>query len=83
MVKKNRVDEPIQAILHIYMEMSQGKSLCSHLKQAKKTLFCFTKSENKKAERVLPGALVPVGWGGGRERVWEGEYSANTVYTCM
>jgi hypothetical protein len=30
--KKNREDEPIQVITHIYMEMSQGNSLCSYLK---------------------------------------------------
>jgi hypothetical protein len=27
--------------------------------------------------------LVLVGRGGGGERAWEGEYGANTVYTCM
>jgi hypothetical protein len=27
--------------------------------------------------------LAPVGGEGGRERVWEHEYGANTVYTCM
>jgi hypothetical protein len=27
--------------------------------------------------------LVPVGGGGHGKRVWEGEYRANTVYTCM
>jgi hypothetical protein len=40
-------------------------------------LFSFTKLENRKAEQVLPGALVPVGWGRRWGRVWEGEYSVH------
>jgi hypothetical protein len=48
-----------------------------------KIFFSFTKSENKRTEQVLLGALVPVGVG----RMWGkgggGEYGANTVYTCM
>jgi hypothetical protein len=44
----------------------------------------FSKSENRRAEQVLLGGeLVSVGGGRGGERVWEGEYSANTVYSCM
>jgi hypothetical protein len=34
-------------------------------------------------EQVLSGDLEPVGRGGGEERVWEGEYDANIVYTCV
>jgi hypothetical protein len=30
-MKKNRGDVPIGNIIHIYMEMSQGNSLCSYL----------------------------------------------------
>jgi hypothetical protein len=33
--KKNRGNEPNQVIIHIYMKVSQGNSLCSDLKQAK------------------------------------------------
>jgi hypothetical protein len=29
------------------------------------------------------GVLVPVEGGGDRDRVWKGEHSVNTVYTCM
>jgi hypothetical protein len=29
------------------------------------------------------GGLVAVEEGGGRKRMWEGEYSASTAYTCM
>jgi hypothetical protein len=59
-MKKNREDEPIEVIIHIYMEISQGNSLCSYIyKQAKTSFFSFflfssTKSENKRAEQVLP-----------------------------
>jgi hypothetical protein len=57
-MKKNRGDEPIGAIIHIYMELSQGKHLCVYLylKQQKYNFFLFssTKSENRKAEEVLP-----------------------------
>jgi hypothetical protein len=38
-MKKNRVDEPTCVTVHTYMEMSQGNSLCSYLKQAKMPLF--------------------------------------------
>jgi hypothetical protein len=40
------------------MELSQGNSLYSYLKQ--------TKMENRRAEQVLFGVLVPVGGG----RMW-------------
>jgi hypothetical protein len=42
------------------MKMSQGNSLHSYLKQTKMSFFSFTKSENRRAEQVLPGFLVPV-----------------------
>jgi hypothetical protein len=42
------------------MEMPQGNSLYSYLKQTKMSFFSFTKSENKRAEQVLSGVLVPV-----------------------
>jgi hypothetical protein len=45
------------------MEMSQGNSLCSHLKQTKIPFFSFIKLENRRAEQVLSGGLVPVGEG--------------------
>jgi hypothetical protein len=40
------------------MELSQGNSLCSYLKQTKMLFFSFTNSENSKPEQVLSG-----GWG--------------------
>jgi hypothetical protein len=44
------------------MELPQGNSLCSYLKQTKMSFFSYTKSENKKAEQaLLGGELVLVG----------------------
>jgi hypothetical protein len=44
--------------------------------------FFFTKAENRRAEQVLPEE-VRTSVGGGGKRVYEGEYSANTVYIYM
>jgi hypothetical protein len=41
--KKVRGDEPVWVIIHIYMEMSQGNSLCSYFKQTKISFFFFYK----------------------------------------
>jgi hypothetical protein len=48
------------------MELSQGNSQCSYLKQTKMSFFSFTKLENRRAELVLSMVLVPVGGG----RIW-------------
>jgi hypothetical protein len=47
-------------IIHTYMEVPQGNSLCSYLKEAKMLFFSlsFAESENRREERALPG-----GWG--------------------
>jgi hypothetical protein len=50
------------------MEVPQGNSSCSYLKQAKMLsylffFFSYTKSENRRAEQVLCGGLVAVGGG--------------------
>jgi hypothetical protein len=61
-MKKNRRDGPNQAIIHIYLEMPQGNSLCMYLKQVKLSFVCFTESENRKVEKVFTeGRLVLVG----------------------
>jgi hypothetical protein len=76
-MKKIKGDKPSGVIMHRYMKISQGNSLCSYLylKQAKMSCFCFIfslfssiKSENRRAEQVLPqrGRLAPVGG----ERRW-------------
>jgi hypothetical protein len=64
-MKKNKREESIAVIINIYMEISQRNSLCSYhyLKQGKMSLFFFfffflissTKSENRRADQVLPG----------------------------
>jgi hypothetical protein len=43
-MKKISGDKPIGVIIHIYMEISQGNSLCSYLylKQAKMSCFLFS-----------------------------------------
>jgi hypothetical protein len=52
------------------MEMSQGNSLCSYLKQTKTPfLFFIYKIGEQVVEQVLPGGLVPVGSG---EKVGKG-----------
>jgi hypothetical protein len=54
-------------IIHIYMEMSQGNSLCSNHKQAKMSFFFFHKiGEHEGRTGPACGAgkeLVPVGEG--------------------
>jgi hypothetical protein len=39
------------------MEVSQGYSLCSYLKQTKMSFFPLTKSKNRRAEEILPGGI--------------------------
>jgi hypothetical protein len=56
---KNRGDELIWVIIHIYMEMSQGSSLCNYLKQTQMSLFfSFAKLENRREEQVLSGGCL-------------------------
>jgi hypothetical protein len=55
--ERNRGDEPIWVIIHIYMEISQGNSLCAYLLQTKMSFFSFTKSEDRSAEHILPGGI--------------------------
>jgi hypothetical protein len=62
------------------MEISQGYSLRSYLKQKCYFFFSFT---NSKDRSICLGGLAPVGGGGGEEKVREGEYSADAVYSCM
>jgi hypothetical protein len=45
------------------MEMSQGNSLCSYLKQTKMTFYFFYKIGNRRAEQVLPGVIGTSGKG--------------------
>jgi hypothetical protein len=67
------------------MEMSQGNSLCSYLKQTKMSFFSFFYKIGEQEGWTGPSWGGWYQWerGGGGERVWEGEDSANTVYICM
>jgi hypothetical protein len=58
---KIRGDKPVGVIIHIYMEILQGNSLCSYLYLNQVKLPCFsfslfssTKLENKGLNQVLP-----------------------------
>jgi hypothetical protein len=53
--EESRGNEPDWAIKHIYMEVPQGNSLCSFLKQA--NMYLFFLSENRRAEQTLPGGV--------------------------
>jgi hypothetical protein len=63
------------------MEMPQGNSLCSYLKQVKISfLFLFfCKIGEQEVEQVLPGGMDT----NERREELEGENGANTLYTCM
>jgi hypothetical protein len=68
------------------MEVPQGNSLCNYIKQLKMSFFFFfhfTKFENRWAEQVLPGGLVPGGERGDGKKMKEGKYGTNTVCKCM
>jgi hypothetical protein len=85
--KKNRGDEPIQAIIHINMEVPQGNSMFSYIKQAKMSVFFFL-LQNWKTGRQNVSFLTRGSWyqwegRGGAEREWEGKYTTNTVYTYI
>jgi hypothetical protein len=56
-MKKN-TDEPNWAVIDMYIEVPQGNSLCSYLKQAKMSfLFSpFCKIGEQEGRKCLPGA---------------------------
>jgi hypothetical protein len=49
------------------MEVPQGDSLCSYLKQAKVSFFFYEIGEQE-VEQILPKGVVSLGGGGGGER---------------
>jgi hypothetical protein len=63
------------------MEMSQGNSLQSYLKQIK--IPFFSKNGEQEGKTAPVWGLAPVGRGGYKERVKEAEYSGNITYSCM
>jgi hypothetical protein len=58
------------------MEISQGNSLCSYLKQTKMSFFSFTKSENMRTEHVMSGGVAATS---GREEMGNGCERMNIV----
>jgi hypothetical protein len=75
-MKKIRGDEQIGVIIHIYMEILQGNSLCSYLylKQTKMLFFFFFfyKIGEEEGGNVL--------WGVGRDCYqWEGDVNGNGI----
>jgi hypothetical protein len=93
-MKKNRGDEPIIIIIHIYMDMSQGYFLCSYLYLKKGKIsfhssffYCFYKTGERKGRNILSGGRGEVGTSGSGEvcgeRGWDGEYGANILYACI
>jgi hypothetical protein len=83
-MQKNRQDEAIGIIKHICMKMCQGNFPCSYLKPAKMPFFFFYLLQNWKwkgrtwSEQGL-GEWYHCKGVGGRERVYEDKYSANTL----
>jgi hypothetical protein len=67
--EKNRGDEPIRIIIHIYMEMSQGNSCIAILNKQKCHFFFCYKNKEQKGKAGPVWGLVPVGgergWGKG------------------
>jgi hypothetical protein len=65
-MKKIRRDKPFGIIIHLYMEISQGISLCSflYLKQAKMSCFSFFFHKIREQEGGIGpaqgGGLIPV-----------------------
>jgi hypothetical protein len=62
--EKNGENEPIWVITHIYMDMSQGNSLYSYLKETK---ISFSKTGEQEGKTGLD--LAPVGRGEYKKRV--------------
>jgi hypothetical protein len=84
-MKKNRGDEPVGVIIHVYTEISQGNSLCSYLylKQPKMYFFSvlFFLLQNRRAggwNRSCPGRKV--GTSGMGEVAGKGERRVNMVH---
>jgi hypothetical protein len=61
--------------------MTYSTLLFSDFVKEKKWHFCLFKTATLRVSCLV--CVVPVGRGGSGERVWEGEYGSNTVYTCM
>jgi hypothetical protein len=63
------------------MGTSQWNTLYSYVKQTKMSFFWKNGEQEGKTGTMC--GVIPVGGAGYKERVWEGEYGTNIVYTCM
>jgi hypothetical protein len=43
----------------------------------------LSKTETRKAKQVLSVGVVPLGGEEYKERMWEGEYGRNIMYSCV
>jgi hypothetical protein len=66
------------------MEVSQEISLCSYLKQAKRSFFLsFAISENRILEKVLPGVIDASGRREEVEKLFGGVNIVQILFTCV
>jgi hypothetical protein len=61
--KKNRGNELILVIIHMHMEMSQGNSLYSFLKQTKMSLFFLLQNQKTRGKKRFYGKMISLGGG--------------------
>jgi hypothetical protein len=78
---------PIGVNNSTFIHRNVTRKLCAAILNRNVIFFSFAKSENRRVEQVLSGGGGEGWdqWEGRRsgERMWEGEYSANSIYTCM
>jgi hypothetical protein len=86
-MKKNRGDEQIRVIIHIYMNISQGNSLVATFISNKQKVIFFlffllsssTKSREKENRMVFPGRVGRIGNNTRRKVAGKGGRRENTV----
>jgi hypothetical protein len=80
---KNRGDDPIQVIIHIYTWKCHKEIPCIGISNKQKNFFFLQNQRTGKLNNFCPGNFYQWEWGRCRKRVWEGEYGVLSVYTCM
>jgi hypothetical protein len=81
--EKNRGDEPILVIIHVYMEISQGNTLYRDKNFPSSSLSLSLSLLTKNREQVLTGSWHQWEEGGYKERVQEVECGRNIVYSYV
>jgi hypothetical protein len=82
-MKKIRVDKPFGVIVHIYMEISQGNSLCSYLYPNKQKCHFFIYKIREQEGRTGPAQEMRAGTSRRGEVVGKGGWMVNTVQKCV